>query len=651
MTLRAARLATLASAVAAVVVHAWLRGATGGAWWPGPLALLLGAAAGRRWPGAALPAFLGLGAVWQAGAFLSTGSTDIQCALSWLAALTGAIAAADRVAPWALPNPWTAPIASWALTLALTWPVVVARELDFTRATLHADTTNGVFSPDPATAAALALVATVAQMVALLVFDAWSRPRAADARRHLVGALGLGLACAGLIALYQGTRDPGFLSREPWPRLGRAAGTFFDANALAAFAVFTGPLIAGHAWASGGLRGRAGAAGVLLFALAAIVASGSRTSFAAWLVSVTVFAAVVVRRPAGSAHDRWRSAVVVLALVVVAAGLVRTGVAARGGSNPISRIAGGVTAAGGVGGLLHAAWDRDGYGPTSVAMIADHPWVGVGSGAFGLEVSDYATATLGKVLPPDNAQNWWRHLLAELGLLGSLGGLLTSLLAAGVVARRVIRAAPLRDAGAVAAAVALGGMALVSPPTQHPVIQVIVAVVLAIAVGLADGGHRRAAVPAPRWTGPLVWALALACVAALAVDAWTVSRPPLRGLRFGFVYNHGLSPLLPRLPGQDPGTQRRWMGTHAVAVVPPAATTLVIRLDLPHQDLAAAPVDVAVDSPGHAACHETRRDATPVECRVPTNGQTTLVEVRVSRTWPSGEGQDRGALVTAWYER
>ena len=53
-------------------------------------------------------------------------------------------------------------------------------------------------------------------------------------------------------------------------------------------------------------------------------------------------------------------------------------------------------------------------------MIREHPWAGVGVGTFHTLVRDFAMVTTHRPLVPDNAQSWYRHLLAELGLLGSL---------------------------------------------------------------------------------------------------------------------------------------------------------------------------------------------------------------------------------------
>ena len=55
-------------------------------------------------------------------------------------------------------------------------------------------------------------------------------------------------------------------------------------------------------------------------------------------------------------------------------------------------------------------------------MIGEHPLLGVGVGSFHLLTADYGALTgYEGHLVPDNAQNWFRHQLAEFGILGGLG--------------------------------------------------------------------------------------------------------------------------------------------------------------------------------------------------------------------------------------
>ena len=85
--------------------------------------------------------------------------------------------------------------------------------------------------------------------------------------------------------------------------------------------------------------------------------------------------------------------------------------------------------------LLISLWDRDAYGTASTRAIRDTPLFGVGVGAFTLLSMDYARAGGGREVPFDNAQNWFRHQLAELGIVGCAGWLLWIVLFAGTLVR------------------------------------------------------------------------------------------------------------------------------------------------------------------------------------------------------------------------
>ena len=107
-------------------------------------------------------------------------------------------------------------------------------------------------------------------------------------------------------------------------------------------------------------------------------------------------------------------------------------------STPLGRLIGALpkTSIGDV--VYELFWNRDGYGTAAAAAIGEHPLMGVGIGRFtGLSTS-YAQRALGRAIPADNAQNLWRHTLAEQGLIGLLPILwLTGLTVMAVFAGRV----------------------------------------------------------------------------------------------------------------------------------------------------------------------------------------------------------------------
>jgi hypothetical protein len=172
------------------------------------------------------------------------GNAGLHLVMPWLAALAASLAKSPA-SGWQTSGLWRFGVAAWALSVALAWPVVGARELDFTTAAIGAATANGVLSPSPSESAALIALAAEGQLVALLLFDWFWGARQADRRQVWLGVMpGVAAACA--VALWQSTVNPAFISRAPWIALDRAAGTFYDANALGALAALLAPVLAGQ---------------------------------------------------------------------------------------------------------------------------------------------------------------------------------------------------------------------------------------------------------------------------------------------------------------------------------------------------------------------------------------------------------------------
>ncbi len=452
--------------------------------------------------------------------------------------------------------------------------------------------------------------------------------------------------------MWQQAVDPSFLSDQPWIALARAAGPFYDANAMGALAALFTAALAGPGLRPAAVPRLVWSGTWAALALAGVAASGSRTGLAALLVSTVV---------AGLVGLTWRRRAVAIGVlaglgILVAQFSHGQGDAAVG--DAVWRLGGTVrrVADGGAATLLDLAWRRDGYGPASMAVVADHPWVGVGPGTFGSVISDYA-ATIGLRLPPDNAQNWWRQQLADLGLIGGAAPLLCSVLALVAVVRSWRRSRG--DAARTAPLLALGLMAMVSPATQHPMLQALVG--LLVAHGVAPRDQTAAAVPraddgAGVGRGPgdsggaaglIAWTLALACGLGLAVEGWTAFRPPDRASRFHFIYNYGLWDTV-----ETPAGTGRRAAQRAVAVFPPGGPVLVTRVVLPHDDLAQSPVVVTVSDGHRVLCRHQARDHTPFECRMPVpEGRWPFVQVDVSRAWHTADGLEQSALLSGRFER
>ena len=642
--LSTARMLVAVSVLGAPVATALLLAADGRPWWPTIVALMAGLVARAVAPASTWPllALLCLAPLWQvAVAMVTSGGSDVLWVMPWLAALAGCLAW-PRTAGWRVSGAWQLGVAAWALVLSVAWPVTALRELDFTLASLGAAAPVGSFGPSAQAAAAAVALAAEAQLVALLLFD-WACGAPLGQRRQAWLALAPGVALACGIAVWQQGVDPAFLSREPWITLDRGAGPFFDANAMGALAALFGAALARPGIRPLAIPSVVWSGAWVALAVAGTAASGSRTALAALVVGAVGAALATMR-----GRQRLMALVVAAALLAVASRITsgREDVAA---GNAATRLLGTVRGVldGGATAAWEVVWRRNGYGPASMATIADHPWVGVGPGAFGHVISDYAKVALGSVLPPDNAQNWWRQQLADLGLIGSVGPILCSLLALGAVLhswRRLSHSSAYRTMPLAAA----GLMAVVSPPSQHPVLQVLIGLLVADAVApleVTEGPQ----LSLRQWRPAvvLVWITAAASVTGLAWDGWTSFRPPQRAARFHFAYTYGLS-----APVQSPFGDGRWSARRSVAVFPPEGPVLVARVVLPHDDLARRPVVVTISDGNDVVCRHEGRDHAPFECRLTVpDGRWPLVQVDVSRTWRTDGGTEQAALVSGRFER
>lgn len=640
--LRGARWFVAASALCAPVASALLLTGNGQPVWPTLTALAAGLLARAAAPGSTAPllVLLALAPVWQAGASLAAGSSDPQLLMPWLAGLAGWLAwPADG--GWRVTGIWRLGIVSWALVVAMTWPVTGARELDFTFQSIGAATANGTFGATPERSAASTALNAEAQLVALLLFDwAWAAPLALRRRAWLALAPGLVAACG--VAVWQQLVDPSLLSREPWIHLHRAAGTLYDANAMGALAALVGAALAAPDLSPRGVPRMLWSSAWAATALVGVVASGSRTALAALVVSATGAALGTLR-----GRQRW-FAIGTMASAVLVVGWLGANRPEVGTGNAAGRLAATANRAlmGGPAEWWRVAWHRDGYGPASMALIGEHPWFGVGPGAFGTLISDYAQVTLGYPLPPDNAQNWWRQQLADFGLIGGAGAVLCSVLAL-VAVLRSWRRSPGASAISPTPLVALGLMALVSPPTQHPLLQVLIGLLVAHVVAPSVRADPSPVPASSQWpVAALVWAAALACAVGLGIEGWTAFRPPDRASRFLFPYNYGLS-----APVQTALGDGRWAARRAVAVVAPEGAVLVARVVLPHDDLSHAPVAVTISEGHRVLCERVAHDQAPIECRVPVPaGRWPFVQVEVSRGWRTENGMEQAALVSGRFE-
>jgi O-antigen ligase len=606
----------------------------------GPLALGGGAIAARL-----APSLVGVVAaapyLFPAVLYLTTGQYHVHYTVAWLAALLGFVLPDALTRPWNAPARWSVPLACWAGVVAVTTPIVVLRSADFhfellTRGRLPHESLGGLTFSGIAWTGHVALVL----VVGVLWFD-WllSRDRQRFAARVLVPMACSALVMAG-VAAYQ-MRDLDYVNPTMFAAMGRATGTLFDANVTgAALACWIGGWTALAAARGPMLRRMLPAIVALLWA--GVWATSSRTAFATALV-VSAVALWTVLRARIDRRLALGAVAVALAVLALAAALVvsRWHTAAVG---PIERFASMGTQLFTAEGLRQVLWDRDGYGLVANAMLAQHPFFGVGVGMFHGLVGQYTSGLIA-----DNAQNWYRHQLAELGVVGSLGWIVFVASFAWWVIRSHRGASP-GTAVVRMILIVLALISLVGMPTQDPALAITFWTMAAWFVQLV-GMPEAAAAPASR----RAWTAAVTVVGVAAVGTLAAARGSLRPPRLAQSasvdaygeYVYGFWP--PEGSADDPF---RWVGRRGTIVVPVSGRqfTLTLAANLP--DLASRPVHVKAWVDGRTIVDSELTIESPVVEKtliLPAGERRVLVETASDRsaTAPRPDGRDL-ALQVRW---
>ena len=569
----------------------------------------------------------------------------------WFAGLIGAMLATADPTRWHLPVRWRAPLVAWVLVVAASWPVVWLRELDFAPSVVAAaDLVNngaGGASPDIVHLWVYGVVLTHA--LGLLWLDwlcaTFSGREAATFERVVLIPLGIGWVLATAVAAYQSVVDFGFINPGHWEVLRRASGTLWDANPFGMAAALWGGMgvaMVCRRWRPSSGRAPCAMTGlatvVLLAAWYGVWVSGSRSALlAGGIVSIVVLRQMlplVVRATGG------RVAVVGLVVALVLGGtLVATGSSVVGPWQRLARTLPTASFASVRAFGTEQLWDRNWYGTTAARMIADSPVVGVGVGSFRILVPDVAYQLGHGRLEPDNAQNWFRHQLAEFGVLGSLGWILwvAMFLRLLAVARPPPESAV--PAGIVrGVVVALGIASLVGLPTQNTALALTFWTLVFWYVLLVKPEPRRS-VPVGAgavWAG--VWVLTLVYVVGLGYVSWSDLRVPLRAQRADWDYSYGFYDAEPA--GSDDAF--RWASKRALAVLPVRDPWIELSAWTHHPDLQEDPVELKVWLDGELLVDSVRADGEPITraVRIPDRQRRVLVETWVNRTWrPSDYGE------------
>lgn len=566
---------------------------------------------------------------------LLTGREGPVLDMVWMAGMTGALIRSVSPSTWALPPSWRVFAGGWAVTLALAWPVFVLRETGFDPNRLYdlgAINSSGLLSA-PQTVGWI-LYVTWLHLLGLLWLDWASAQFGADRQRipDAVHGLWIGVTIAGLVALYQGIVDLRFLSTEFWASNARATGTMLDANAYGMAAAIAGPIAFTVLYA----RGAAGLAlAVLLLNLAGVWMSGSRVPF--FGAGIGVAALMLGLWTTVTAAGRTR--LVVLAATGV---LGLTVVLLAGGTiGPLRRLAELPPAPMDA---LAAAVNRPPYGETAMQMLRDYPITGVGIGSYQIFAPDYWRQRADDALPFDSAQNWWRHEVAELGVLGGFTLFVWSLaIAWTVVTTRTSRDQALTATVVRGLLIASGICSIVQMPTHAPLVLLWFLLLLAWLVsGLRDPWREAA----PAWSPSVTraaWVMVIVLAVAYAGMHVVLAKGSLdvgaRARRLHRPYLTGTYPI----ERQPDGTPFRWTRKEAHLQLPARTAWIVFRMWAHHPDIEEHPVDVELRSRCGSVFTTTLKDARalPVGIELPAGEQTFDAIIRVSRTWsPAEQGID-----------
>jgi len=635
---RASKIATLAAIALALPLQLWVDPASGLTVWTLAVAgFAVTLFCGQLWEAATATVVVAAGIVLPAilTAVLHVAALNAFYGV-WLAAVLAMVVPLTSETGWRLPRDWRIPIGVWALTLALSWPVMIARE---TRVRLGALQDAGAVDSwanlNVPQVESWILHVVVAQLVALLWLE-W-QVRFEDSHRTAHG-IWIGASIASLVAVYQGVVDVSFLSGGVWPELHRATGTLLDANAYGTLAAIAGPLAFVSIPRLRLSYERTVQVGVLALNWAGAWMSGSRTALVCG-VCATAFLGLAMLR-GGRREMRSRVMPAWVAGAVLAVLLVAIGFGAIG---PLGRITDGL--GGGPDASLRQLWSRGGYGTVAMAMLREHPLVGVGVGSFNWMAPDYWRRIADAALPFDNAQNWWRHQLAELGLMGALPVLFWSALILWyVLTRRSPDNAKLEGETMRGLLIGIGAASLVGMPTQNPILLLTFFYIVARFDRLTRPVPEQAKLNHPR-IGRVrkgVWAAGILLALAYVEGHLVLASGPLSPVERAMSTDRDF--VVGTYPPEDaqPNGQFRWTRRQASFLLKAPSRYLLISYHIEHPDADRQPVNVDLATRCQLLVDESLKDSGTATVALELGEHQAYVQfdTEVSRTWrPSNFGR------------
>ena len=551
----------------------------------------------------------------------------------WLAAVVGFTLPRVSWSRWELPSVWGLLLGGWALTVSLAWPVLVAREVGFDiRVVTDVAAINSWAGLSAPHVVAWILHTTLVHLTGLLWLEWLLTGSLTPSRTPTVGhALWIGVTVASVVAIAQGVINIEFMSTPAWASLRRATATMLDANAYGVLAALAGP-VAVISLAPVRLTN-----GPLLAGLAlginwlGLWMSGSRTALVCGVVGTLALAAGM-RRSGSWSRSGFRWVAWMIAAVVVS-GLLWSSSAI----GPLQRLRA-------VNEIrtedaVQRLWARGGYGTIALQMIREHPLTGVGVGTYHWLAPDYWRVQTDQALPFDNAQNWWRHQIAEFGVVGAVPLIAWSCcLCWLIVASRANKAHISADISVRGLLVGLGLISLVGMPTQNPLVMMWFLYLAAWLALLGPPSHSSLHWPwAVRLGWPVAAALAVFYAGGHLVSAHGSLSVADRAMRAHRDYAVGT--YAPEsMPG---GAEFRWTRADAKIWLQTRSRVVVVRSWVAHPDADLRAVTLRIATPCQEILVEELQNERLVSLalELPDNGPLVLL-THVSRTWrPSDYGQ------------
>jgi hypothetical protein len=648
------RAIVVASAVLAVFAETYLATWHSPQWviWVAVASLVAAAAIGHRLRSIVMPIVLSMLYLMPAILFAAGINENFSFDYTWLMPLTGLALSGPGMQRWSLPPRWQWPLVTFATIVAVSWPIVFLRETDFSLAVLAMSPANTSVGVSPLDANLSVTYLAALNLVGVLWLDAlcrWYREDRPRFVREVVYPLAATATIGSAVAIYQGFVDMSFLNRGFWTYMLRVAGTHGDPNKLGAIAAFwaVGTLVVTRRLASPWAA--IASAAVVVIGIGAVWTSGSRTGLAAIMVGLTMAAIEAIR---ATRFDMKRAVAVGSAVLVIGA-LVVAALQQASTHTIVQRGTLGYLPFIGDRGVAQSAnellWERFGYGLAAIQMVQEHPIAGVGVGSFHTLVRDFGRLRGYEgenTLTPDNAQQWLRHTVAELGLIGTVPVIWWCVSLAVLMFWRAggdrLTVGLIRGALLGFLVASIFGM-----PAQSAAVMITfwTFVFWLLVERGPDASPARTG-----WTKPATIATAVLIaihVGATIVDARGELWPRNRSVRFGWFYKYGMSELEPD-PGGNP-VQRRWtIMPKSLAVVPVQGKVLKFVAWIDHPDGDERPVQTKIWADGNLVFDGAIRRSAPLMIDIPaTPGRTHMVlETEIDRLWaPRDFGlRDRRAL-------